>query len=77
MNKLIKKTSAEVEACIQKQKDVCSEKHYPLFAPSDGVCFKCGKNIYQNYESDNKVSDGETGEKFITGCPHCNRSYCD
>jgi hypothetical protein len=77
MNKLIKKTSTELGKCAQKQKDVCSEKSYPHFAPSNGVCWKCNRNIYQNYEIDNRISDGETGEKFITGCPHCNRSYCD
>lgn len=78
MEELIKKTDTEISECMQKQRDLCKEKGYPHFAPNSGICWRCNKNIYQNYkEIDGRVSHGESGEEHIIGCPHCNRSYCD
>jgi len=47
------------------QKQYCENKGIPMFAPLDGVCFHCGKTIR------------DTANKHITGCEHCNHSYCD
>ena len=50
---------------MEKQKELCERKGWPFFAPSNGKCWGCGKEVPDN------------GEKLITGCPHCNRTYCD
>lgn len=65
----------------EAQKNYCKEKGYPHFAPV-GKCFRCNKNIYEvhtnkytGYESG--ISVERAGSELITGCPHCNWSYCD
>jgi len=77
MDELVKKTDTEISECVQKQKQLCKEKNYPHFAPNSGICWKCNRNIYQNYIIGDRISHGKSGEEFITGCPHCHRSYCD
>lgn len=67
-----KKTEKEISECIALQKVVCERKDFPHFAPDDGQCWKCHRNIYQNYEN-----RGKDGSDPVTGCPHCYRSYCD
>ena len=68
------------ELAIQAQKKYCNDKGYPHFAPRNGVCFDCNKNIYQQIKRE-KYTTGITVEKagssLITGCPHCHRTYCD
>jgi hypothetical protein len=71
------KTQEEINQCIQSQKELCFTEKLPHFAPNNGVCFKCKRNIYQNYEINQQISHGYNGKTFITGCPHCSRSYCD
>lgn len=79
------------EMAAKAQKEYCNEKGYPHFAPYDGICFRCNKNIYKPIEHERR--DGRTGKVIgtyttgisvevagtvlITGCPHCNHSYCD
>lgn len=72
----VAKTATEIIECRLAQKALCKAKGYPHFAPEDGRCFRCGKNIYQNYDHSG-VSLERAGRELITGCPHCNRSYCD
>lgn len=74
---LTKKTDEQISECIEKQERLCREKDYPDFAPRSGVCWKCNRNIYQNYKIGERESNGKTGESLVTGCPHCFRSYCD
>lgn len=103
---LHKKSNKEVSECIKAQRKYCKATGLPHFAPSDGICWSCHRNIYQFYGhkgrdwepeeptfgwmQDRAVSsvDGEeyayitgyTNEEageLVTGCPHCNRSYCD
>ncbi|WP_252503243.1 hypothetical protein [Sporosarcina sp. Marseille-Q4943] len=42
--------------------------------------YEHGRKVPAN-EKDFKVKTGisveEAGERLVTGCPHCNRSYCD
>ena len=42
------------------------DNDYPKFAPPDGKCWRCDKQIFNHY-------DGTDG---ITGCPYCFTSYC-
>ena len=64
----------------EAQEKYCKSKDIPHFAPESGICFRCGKNIYEPYERDGNIEgiDVETAGKFlITGCPHCIKSFCD
>lgn len=81
----------DVVKSIEAQSKLCSEKGYPHFAPRSGKCYWCNKQIYEPIEHERK--DWKTGEvtghyitgidsekaskELVTGCPHCNRSYCD
>lgn len=55
---------------IAAQKELCNKNDYPHFAPGDGNCFRCHNNIYD------KISLEKAKTQLITGCPHCNYSYC-
>lgn len=44
------------------------------FAPKNGICPRCGKNIA---EGEKGITLEKLGDYIITGCPHCNMSYCD
>jgi hypothetical protein len=66
------KTTSEIVAAIQAQRNLCKEKDLPHFAPSDGLCYDCRKSIYQDYNR-----PGWDGLTHVTGCPHCNYSYCE
>lgn len=67
------------------QEEYCKKNKYPCLAPSDGWCWACGRNIYDKVQ--HAMSNGETyytgitvdgaSNFFITGCPHCKRTYCD
>ena len=59
------------EKAMKAQKEYCEKNHLPYFAPSRGVCFSCGQNIYT------KIGVWTAGHELITGCPHCCRSFCD
>lgn len=62
-----------IEMACKAQDRYCEEHDAPHFAPHLGVCWSCGRNIY----SENGYSVEEAGQKLITGCPFCRRSYCD
>lgn len=53
------------------QAKYCKENNLPLFAPYDGVCWACRRNIYEI------ISIEGAGNHLITGCPLCHRSYCE
>lgn len=59
-----------VKEAIKAQKNLCAEKHLPNFA-GDGYCSFCGKNVFS------EISVEVAGRMLVTGCPHCNRSFCD
>ena len=77
MSELVQKSIEELNECAKKQREYCKSSGDPHFAPDSGRCWKCGKNVYQNYEIDERIHKGESGEELVTGCPHCHRSYCD
>ena len=56
---------------IQAQQNYCKETGNPRFAPADGICWTCKKDIFE------KISLEKAGSELITGCPFCHRSYCD
>lgn len=59
------------EEKFEKNKAWCREHNLPCFIPVSGKCFACRKSVF---------SDGNRGPKwdeFITGCPHCHRTFCD
>lgn len=61
------------------------------FAPKNGVCYNCHKQIYadievqrrnwENGQMEKVVSYGisveRAGKELTTGCPHCHRSFVD
>lgn len=44
------------------------------FAPSNGICYRCGRNIA---EGENGITLEKLGSYIITGCPYCHYSFCD
>ena len=72
------------QKAIEAQSNYCKEKGFPHFAPSYGNCWYCKRNIYEErkYEACGRtystgISVEKAGTELVTGCPHCNRSYCD
>ena len=56
----------------------------PEFAPASGICWGCKEQIYSPIKRKNMTGheyttgiDIEQSKRLITGCPHCNKSYCD
>ncbi|PPL04963.1 hypothetical protein SAMN05444682_101760 [Parapedobacter indicus] len=69
-----------VDEAIKAQKNYQQENKCPAFAPSNGICWKCKQQIYSEkdhgrYKTGISVEKAST--QLVTGCPHCNRSYCD
>ena len=72
---------------IDAQIAYCRKKHLPVFMPGDGICFACGKPIFQDVERISEtfghkyLSKGidfeEASSDLIIGCPHCATTYCD
>jgi len=44
------------------------------FAPRDGRCWECGRDITKG---DKAITVESLGDYIITGCPYCHRSYCE
>jgi hypothetical protein len=78
-----------IQDAIKAQAKYCEEEGAPHFAPNDGRCWRCHRNIYEKWEREDKGWDGKpitrvsgisvekAGAELVTGCPHCHRSYCD
>ncbi|MEG0471300.1 MAG: hypothetical protein RR588_03100 [Solibacillus sp.] len=75
--------SFNVLESTKAQAEYCTENKAPHFAPKSGVCWNCNKNIYQEHPNKynpnimSGISVEEAKKQLVTGCPHCNRSYCD
>jgi hypothetical protein len=63
----LRKRAAQISTASRAQADLCASRGLPLFAPQDGVCWSCRRQIYEELD----------GKSFVTGCPFCHRSYCD
>jgi len=64
------------------QEDYCNEHELPMFAPANGICYRCCNNIYDpiTYRDHDKVygiSVEDAGNQLITSCPHCNYSFVE
>lgn len=72
-----------VQESIKAQRNYCEKTGAPHFAPRNGVCWSCNKNIYEehpwkyNPEITSGIDVERAATELVTGCPHCNRSYCD
>lgn len=72
-----------ISEAIKAQEQFCDKKKYPCFAPGNGICWSCHQNIYseKGRKRYGKETHGYSVEsaagQLITGCPFCNRSYCD
>ena len=70
----------DIAEAVKGQKEYQLAKDFPDFAPADGKCWNCGRNIYSPIKN-GKHTSGYSVERasttLITGCPHCHRSYCD
>jgi len=70
----------DISKAMQAQKKLQATKGYPHFAPEDGQCYECRKNIYEEIdhgEFKTGISVEKATNKLITGCPHCHISYCE
>ena len=52
-------------AKLYKQLEFCVKNNLPMLAPTDGVCFSCGRSI------------SDKGDAHITSCEYCNSSYVE
>lgn len=73
MNNKNEKKENDVQECIKAQAEFCKQNKLPHFAPYDGRCWSCGRQIYGEPGYPLKKASSQ----LITGCPHCFRSYCD
>lgn len=68
-------------SAMEAQRAFCDAQELPHFAPFDGVCYHCGRNIYSPEKRRNGlvcgVSVEDASSRLITGCPHCAMSFCE
>ena len=69
---------------LEKQKEYQTKHNLPDFLPSNGKCWTCNKNVFEKQEQDYNgkiiftgIDVEKAGRELFTGCPHCNKSYCD
>jgi hypothetical protein len=60
-----------IKKAIELQRKFCLLHSVPHFAPEDGICYHCGKQIYE------KITEMKAASKLITGCPHCDNSFVE
>ena len=80
-----------VDKSKSAQEKYCKENGLPHFAPANGRCYRCNKQIYEQMEHKRKnyftgevigtyttgISVEQASTELVTGCPHCNWSYCE
>ena len=65
------------------QERYCNEHEIPVFAPCNGWCNHCGRNIYEPYTYWGRedrtfgFSVEDAGSRHLTSCPHCHSTFCD
>jgi len=70
----------DVSKSIKAQVKYCEDNKAPHFAPSNGNCWNCRRNIYHEIDKGSYktgISVEKATNELVNGCPHCNRSYCD
>ena len=70
-----------VTAACEAQIEYCETNKKTLYAPRNGICGHCGKNIYipvcGKYDRITGISVEQAATSHITGCPHCHKSFVD
>lgn len=61
----------------EAQRRYCSERGYPEFAPKNGVCFRCGANIYAPCGASHGYDAEYAASCLVTCCPHCHATFTD
>lgn len=76
-------TTWDTTEAIKAQIAFCERNEIPMYAPSNGICPACGRDIYDPHtyrgreEHTYGISVEEAASRLITGCPHCNATFCD
>lgn len=79
----VKPEMFDISEAAKAQRKFCLENEAPHFAPVGGCCWRCHNNIYSpiTYGANNEYTSGITVERaekeLVTGCPHCNYSFCE
>lgn len=65
-----------------RAQEAYAEAHeLPVFAPSDGICCHCGRNIYLPIHDVGAkvlgITVQEAASGLITRCPHCSYSFTE
>lgn len=67
-----KSMNENVKRRIKLQEEYCKRTmKTPQYAPSDGICWRCGRQIYEEY------GDEYASNNLVTGCPYCHMSYVE
>lgn len=70
----------DIMRAAKAQELYCEKEKVPHFAPFNGNCLSCHKNIYKKEmrgEYSSGISVARAESSLVTGCPHCNKSYCE
>lgn len=64
------------------QEAYCEQNEVPMFAPTSGICCRCGKNIfdpitYRDHDKTYGISVQDASTQLITSCHHCNYSFVE
>ena len=60
-----------LQSCVRAQSDYCESHRIPMFAPTNGVCWRCKNNIF------NIITIIGAKSTHITRCPYCSMSFCE
>jgi hypothetical protein len=66
----------DVDKSINNQQSFCIAQGIPNFAPIDGNCYSCKRNIYL-LQVNRGISTIKAASEHITGCPHCFKTFLD
>lgn len=55
------------------QREYCQSRHLPVFIDCDCRCHRCQRFIFGS----GGIAPEKATQIHITGCPHCNASFCD
>lgn len=69
-------------AAAKAQEAYCDQHEFPMYAPANGICYRCGMNIYipksfRDHDAVYGFSVEDASKQLITSCPHCNYSFVE
>lgn len=62
----------KISRAVEAQERYCEENELPCYAPSNGRCPNCQRNIYLDGYGIRHAS-----RNLITCCPHCHYSFVE